>query len=865
MGSPRVSSQSYHRLRLSSNASWREGSQINALSAQSKSKRAANAKTTSAQSSDAAETAVHSVPSRRSQLSLHNTRSHSSAVDQLDFPGGANDLSSLAHAIEVDSLDFPLDGLDIADFQTQSPEAERDGGHALKQLKRDFSVRAQDSLLGLQDAAAGLIYRSLSQQQSKSIQQAEKLLQIHAGEAFQRLDNQQKLAVLRLLVELDLEPVALMQAEVQNRPQLEAGAAQRMTGSGRFGHFVHSSLTSLSTLMRDNRLTPELVNALTALQRAELHPALDRQDLILSTLQNIALPHSINQHGRGTCVAATAEIMLALRAPEQYIRIVQDLASPAGRVQSDNLPGWSPEAEAMQREAGTEQMDDSGRSVASRLVQPAFIEYGNGALNYDNVLDRHFPAPGSSEEHNLTGLTTSQSEYLLQGLLGVQHIESMLSENMEGGSPEFYPRLMRTLAAGQAVPVGVDLDPTAAAYHKMLLTAVDADKQLAYLMNPWGELNTVDLGFFKDNVTSAQFFVGVGEVGELPDSASAMAQLPEAAARPEHYLKLLESTPQGGFELINRGFSENILLSSAAVLRRMDSSQIHALRSAFKGAQIPWGELDRIHRLCESGPVPELLLLRLRQADSPQVGVKLIRLLEHMRLLDLPASLQAQVLALKPEETLSTRDFERLMTAIHNGRDDQIQQMLDIALENEGLDWARSELELRDALQALLPERGSPEVQDQLTLMLNQAAPGLRGEVLNQLLAAGEDAEAMDVELVLDVISTSPPEEFFELMTQIHPYELGEMLQEPAQVSEMLYQYLNSEMIDQTREWNCRVLLEGYLERGDAAEMSTIVDALVHRLDDRQLAQLPPATRLLLSDHAEGWAAAQLQSTLLLR
>ena len=101
-----------------------------------------------------------------------------------------------------------------------------------------------------------------------------------------------------------------------------------------------------------------------------------------------AFPDSINQHARGTCAATSIQIALAIQEPAKYLDIMTDLMSESGIVDKDNLSDPSLLHEQLRRDQGSFGTDTSGRSVSSRVMQIAFMEFANGKLDYRNSSDR---------------------------------------------------------------------------------------------------------------------------------------------------------------------------------------------------------------------------------------------------------------------------------------------------------------------------------------------------------------------------------------------------------------------------------------------------------------------------------------------
>lgn len=237
-------------------------------------------------------------------------------------------------------------------------------------------------------------------------------------------------------------------------------------------HQVPSIQDSLSELKRTGRLTEAVYSTLAQLAdeattlKDPLGSKAERIKLIRSTLQNIAFPQTISQHDRGSCAATVAEMTLAIKKPEAYIQLVTELASDAGI--SGNL----------KRFPGTESDDGSKRSVASRLVQTAFMLFARDQ-DYDNKPDS-------------AGLNQNQSKKLYDEIL---HSDAYTFETRNWSNPkEGSESLLKNLLAQVTQhPVEVSLS-WETGHHAVLLTKMD--QQNAYILNPHGKTQKIPLSDF---------------------------------------------------------------------------------------------------------------------------------------------------------------------------------------------------------------------------------------------------------------------------------------------------------------------------------------------------------------------------------
>lgn len=306
--------------------------------------------------------------------------------------------------------------------------------------------------------------------------------------AFSQLPAEQQERVLGLL--LNTGSTQALLPEIQGRG---GDAARTGTASGEQGHYVNSPVSSFSQLIEQGRLDEDLLDSLEGLQ-ASAHVQQDlqsqREEIFTSTLQNIAFPERIAQHSKGTCAATRVEMVLAMEDPAKYTDTIKRLATPSGRARVGSA--------FLERVPGTTENDASGRSVASRLLQPALMEYANGVqLDYDNQADRHQVAQAGTQHlrDGRDGLTLDETRRLVGGMFGDERMVEQSS--IYGGDAKPRAEVVadtEALMTEQSPPLLVDLDwgdngEGGNGGHALLLTHLD-DEQ-AYFMNPWGSLDTM--------------------------------------------------------------------------------------------------------------------------------------------------------------------------------------------------------------------------------------------------------------------------------------------------------------------------------------------------------------------------------------
>jgi hypothetical protein len=335
----------------------------------------------------------------------------------------------------------------------------------------------------------------------------ETLLQHLGGEAYAQLPQPQQQALQHLLGNYSFKE--LQAVEIQGFGGEKSG--QGITGSGEEGHYTSSILTSVSQLLQSGKMSQAVLESLSQLQQAPLQSDLvpQRQGLLRSALQDIAFPSTINQHAKGTCAAAVVQIMLAAQDPARYLAIATSLASPAGKVPAELMRA---KGDQMVRVKDTTLDDKSGRSVSGRLMQPAFMEYGNGKkAKYDNAQDLH-------------GLRDSETTHLIEGLYGKGMGKTLLVDKTDRAV--MGQQLERSLAAGHLAAVGLKWGK---GYHEILVTGID--KGQVYFVNPQGSTGSLPLKELLMQIDGLSYLPGESD----GDPMAAMRALPNPLSDPKGY------------------------------------------------------------------------------------------------------------------------------------------------------------------------------------------------------------------------------------------------------------------------------------------------------------------------------------------
>jgi hypothetical protein len=230
-----------------------------------------------------------------------------------------------------------------------------------------------------------------------------------------------------------------------------------------------------------------LLSQLDRMASQPLAGGIARRDLLSDTILEIADPAAINQHKKGTCVATVAAILLAKQDPAEYARLVGGLASPEGTVRTAM-------GDVIAREADWK-ASDGGRSTPQRLLEPAFMELGNGNLDYRNGDDKSFSEDEGSE--GTGGLSSSDSARLLTSVMGTAYKSVWVDDKQPGSLDAVFDKLKARLTSGERVPCSLLWIKGS---HKILAERISGDR--VYYTNPWGKEESLSIAEFKARLTS---------------------------------------------------------------------------------------------------------------------------------------------------------------------------------------------------------------------------------------------------------------------------------------------------------------------------------------------------------------------------
>jgi hypothetical protein len=535
------------------------------------------------------------------------------------------------------------------------------------------------------------------------------------GEKFNSLPDAQKAEIKKFLMSFDLNE--LMGTEQQGVGGAGSGAG--VTGSGSEGHYTNSIMSSVTQLVNNGRMTPDVTSALNDFTKCDLNKHLvdQRNSLIRSTIQEIAFPESINQHAKGTCAATSVQIQYAVKSPDKYVKMIEGLASPDGEVPKELVPGGG----KMERVSGTMKDDKSGRSISSRLIQPAFMEYANGDsifISYNNKADEHTKF-FFFKDHG--GLFDPETNHLLEGLYGK---DSYVVKSGTGAT--IMPDVEKSLNDGNPVVVGMRWRSGG---HEVLLTKVDKVNNLAYYMNPWGALQTMPLDQFTERMDGASISKAKG------NGKPAMESLPGAAGDPANYAAV------DWYKFQTK--EEHMKLSP--VFKNLTAEKQKEILDKFASLDLSIIKLDELEFAMGNGRLPadkvldNFLAIKDKDQASRYLGL-LVTLDTAVKDGSVAPDMATKIIESHAEKYLNIADFAKLDDAVMNGLTGELDKLLlkvTAGKINEKLNNNPNPAEQKEIVKMIMDTPNNDTPSPLLQLLADVDVTKLAGKLKNESEASG--------------------------------------------------------------------------------------------------------------------------------
>ncbi len=269
-------------------------------------------------------------------------------------------------------------------------------------------------------------------------------------------------------IQRQLRKLSPSQAEAFGQLYSSTRRLEKWRGADRF-----AASDALERLLIDGRLTRNvdsqgdtLLDNLVDLQRNESIGKTYRRDLVGWTLAHVAFPKkSFDQvPEKGTCAPTVLFYDMALEAPAEFVRVVDDLASDKREVMLAN-------GEVMKRAAGTLQNGSREGSPVERMLQASLMGFARPEDGY-SLADDAF------RQGENTGLLPEQVIRAVSALTGREARAEVIGLDA-------LRQLVKATNGRAPVVIRWDDDPDGKHnYHMVMVTALS--DQHVYYRNPWG-------------------------------------------------------------------------------------------------------------------------------------------------------------------------------------------------------------------------------------------------------------------------------------------------------------------------------------------------------------------------------------------
>lgn len=254
------------------------------------------------------------------------------------------------------------------------------------------------------------------------------------------------------------------------------------------------ALAGLQALAREGKLATKdlsggqsLLTHLAAIGTQVLDPSVQKAgqtELLAQVVLEVAEPGAIAQKGMNTCAATVVQNMVARQHPAEYARLVAGLASPAGAAQmSDGQvlhrePDWDADVDVSKRFGGV-------RSISSRLLQPAFMQYGC-SMHYDNTRDGSIVP---MLDMAVMGMVPWGMTKLLKSLTGRSYDWDVATRIST------FEQRMRGASLANPVPIALNYAETRGEFgpHWVQVIGFDQAANRIIALNPWGRQESIPL------------------------------------------------------------------------------------------------------------------------------------------------------------------------------------------------------------------------------------------------------------------------------------------------------------------------------------------------------------------------------------
>jgi hypothetical protein len=219
-----------------------------------------------------------------------------------------------------------------------------------------------------------------------------------------------------------------------------------------------------------------------------------KKEFVKDLLHDIAYPTDINQQQEGTCTSTSVQVKLAKEDPQKYLDIATTLAD------GQNWQNIKPNPNV-----DLEDKKEDKRTLSAKIVQNAFMDFGNGAkLDWGSkdIAAEENKNRSESDQMEYKGIDRNELATLEKEVFGEKFKPLVKTDK---NIDQIFKDIDESLTNKESVPfssVGIDPKDNEQKAHQMLILSKNSDG--SYQIFTWGQEINVSAEDLKKHLYDAQ-------------------------------------------------------------------------------------------------------------------------------------------------------------------------------------------------------------------------------------------------------------------------------------------------------------------------------------------------------------------------
>lgn len=219
-----------------------------------------------------------------------------------------------------------------------------------------------------------------------------------------------------------------------------------------------------------------------------------KKEFVKDLLHDVAYPTDINQQQEGTCTSTSVQVKLAKEDPQKYLEIATTLAD------GQNWQNIKPNPNV-----DLEDKKEDKRTLSAKIVQNAFMDFGNGAqLDWGSkdIASEENKTRSASDQMEYKGINRNELANLEKEVFGEKFKPLVKTDK---NIDQIFRDIDESLMNKESVPfssVGIDPKDNEEKAHQMLILSKNSDG--SYQIFTWGQEINVSAEDLKKHLADAQ-------------------------------------------------------------------------------------------------------------------------------------------------------------------------------------------------------------------------------------------------------------------------------------------------------------------------------------------------------------------------